>query len=121
MTTATSVTVPPPKAAKEVSAPGETLFGFRTESTTTTAVAVALLLAGAVAAWFAGRWWFFVGLAVIVLGLAFLDGREALHQHDESRAGLVAAAVALAVAHLVAGGLSLELARRTRRVGTAER
>jgi len=50
------------------------------------------------------RWLLVVAAVAVVLTL--LDAREARHQHDEARAGLVAAAT-LAVAHLLASGLAV--------------
>jgi hypothetical protein len=67
---------------------------------------VLLGLAAAVAVT-APRRWTLLGVAVMAGVLAVLDGREALHQHDEARATLVAAAVALAAAHLAATALAL--------------
>jgi len=45
-------------------------------------------------------------VAAVAVVLTLLDAREARHQHDEARAGLVAAAT-LAVAHLLASGLAV--------------
>jgi hypothetical protein len=54
-----------------------------------------------------------LGVAAIALLVAILDIREAVHQHDEARAGLVAAALALAAAHVSAAALSVIISRRS--------
>jgi hypothetical protein len=83
-----------------------------TESTGTTAVGVAALIIAAIAVVLTRRRWLFMAVAVLAAGYASLDVREALHQHDETRSGLVAAAIALAVAHLIGCALGLIAARR---------
>lgn len=99
-----SSTLPPPR-------PSEALFGINTESTATTAIAVALLVAAAVVAIGARKRWPLLGVAALTGLFALLDAREAWHQHHEARPGLVAAAVALALTHAVASGLSIAATR----------
>lgn len=113
---ATATTSSPPTTASTTPTTsnrlvGETLFGVHTESSGTTAAGVAILLVAGAIVLLTGRRWVFVAVALIVAAFAFLDIREALHQHDEARASLVAAAVALAVAHLTASALALVAAR----------
>ncbi len=86
---------------------GETLFGVRTESAGTTAAVVVLLSLMAALVLAVPNRRVLLGVAAIALLLAVLDSREAVHQHDESRAGLAAAAVVLASAHLGAAALSV--------------
>jgi hypothetical protein len=91
---------------------GEKLFGVRTESPAATAAAVVVLLTAALAAATSRRRVPLLGIAALAGAFAFLDAREALHQHDEGRASLVAAAAALAVSHLLASALGLLAHRR---------
>jgi hypothetical protein len=77
-----------------------------------TALAVAVLLLAAFLAVVARRKQTLLAIAAVVAVLALLDAREALHQHDEGRTGLVVAAAALGVAHLAASGLGLVAARQ---------
>jgi hypothetical protein len=68
---------------------------------------VVVLVAAAVAAVVVKPRWTLLVVAAVAAVLTLLDAREALHQHDEARAELVAAATALAVAHLLASGLAV--------------
>ena len=111
-----STTAAPVPAATVPTAPTpphttETLFGFHTESTGTTVAGVALLLAAALAASLSRRRWVFVVVAAVTALFAALDVHEAIHQHNEGRASLVAAAVALVAAHGIASALGLVAAR----------
>ena len=87
-------------SAHTAEAGSETLFGVNPESTGLVVVAVVLALLLAAAVWLrASRP---VLLVTVVFGVVFaaFDIREALHQSNESRAGLVALAVGLAAIHL---------------------
>jgi hypothetical protein len=117
-TTAATVASVPTTVAPTAVAPssgrvvGETLFGVHTESAGATAAGVlALVTAAALVLVLADRR-ILLGVAALALLFALLDGREALHQHDEARAGLVAAALVLAAAHLAATALSGATYRR---------
>jgi len=85
----------------------EKLFGIRTESVATTAVVVMLLLLAAGASVLRREAALLVLVVAFVVALALLDVREALHQHRESRSGLVLVATILAIAHAGAGALAL--------------
>lgn len=84
----------------------ETAFGIRTESVATSAVVVGVLVLAALAVVMRPRPEVLIAVAVFALVLAGLDVREALRQSRESRAGLVAAASVLALAHLSIAGLA---------------
>jgi hypothetical protein len=99
----------------------EKIFGINPESKglAAAAVAVSLLLAAAVWAWGTPA----ILVVTVVLGLLFaaLDVREAFHQADASRSGLVALALLIAVLHLgvaIAAGLALKQ-QRTGETATA--
>lgn len=89
----------------------ETLFGVHTESAGATLAGVAPLLTAAVVVLLTRRRWAFMAVAALAGGFALLDVREASHQHDEARATLVAAAVALALTHMLACALGLVASR----------
>jgi hypothetical protein len=89
---------------------------MNTESTGASAAATAALILAALIALAGRRRWLLLGVAVLVIAFAFLDIREALHQHDEARTNLVLAAAALAAAHAAAGVLAL-VAYRVDRAG----
>lgn len=115
--TSTSATTGSPSAdgsgpPKQIS---ETLFGVHTESPATTAEAVVVLVGAAFVVLRTRRRWPLVGVAVLAGVVALLDAREAVHQHQEGRSTLVAAAAALAVAHLTASLLSVVAAWSPRR------
>jgi Flp pilus assembly protein TadB len=87
---------------------GEELAGIDFESTPLIVLAVLAGLAlTAVAATALGRRRAFL-LAVVVIALAWavLDVRELFHQLDESRAGIAAVAVAVAVLHFLAAAVA---------------
>ena len=93
---------------------------MRTESAGATAAAVlALVVAAALVLALPDRR-VLLAVAAFALLLAVLDGREALHQHDEARAGLVAAALLLTAAHLIATALSLGAYLRTPKVASSK-
>lgn len=99
-------------AASSSNRSGEKLFGVDTESPAATAAGVVILLASALVAVTARASWALLAVALVVGVLALLDAREALHQHDEGRTTLVAAAVALAAAHVTASGLAIVASRQ---------
>jgi len=80
---------------------GESLFGIRTESAATAAVVVVTLLVFALLVVVIADRRVLLATGAFVALLTLLDLREALHQHQEARTGLVAAALALAATHLV--------------------
>jgi hypothetical protein len=99
-------------AEAEGQAENERVLGVDVESTP---LAVLAVLAGlglaALAAGRAGRLRsFLLALVVIVLVWAALDIREVVHQLDESRTGVAALALAVAVLHLAAAAVSGRLA-----------
>ncbi len=91
---------------------GARILGVDTESVALTVVAIVCSLLLAVAVWL-GRRWRLVLLCVAGFGLVFAagDGRELVHQLDESNAGLAAIAAILIALHLavtvIAGALLL--------------
>jgi hypothetical protein len=89
---------------------GAKILGVNTESVTLTIIAITASLALALAVW-VGRWRWLVLLCVAGFGLAFAagDGRELVHQLDESNSGLAAIAAVLIVAHLAVTGLAAAL------------
>jgi hypothetical protein len=99
---------------------GATILGVNTESLALSIVAVVLsfLLAGMV--WLGG-WPRLVLLAVLGFGLVFAagDGRELVHQLDESNTGLASVAVILLVLHLAVAGLAALLVRSRSHAGLA--
>ena len=96
-------------ASREV---GATILGINTESLALSIVAVLLsfVLAGMV--WLGG-WPRLVLLAVLGFGLVFAagDGRELVHQLDESNNGLASVAAILLVLHLTVAGLAAAMLR----------
>jgi hypothetical protein len=131
-TTAPDAAAPEGSAAREAaehagsgtSEAGERLFGLDTESTWVVGTvdlitaALALLILVAPAPGVLG------GVALVAAGFSGaatgLDIREALHQHDEARAGLVGAAVGVAVLHVLCALVASALFVR-RRAGSAAR
>src|SRR2546426_7864724 len=104
-----------PKESHAVQASGEAgakILGVNTESLALSIVAVVLsfVLAGLV--WLGG-WPRLVLLAVLGFGLVFAagDGRELVHQLDESNTGLASVAAILLVLHLAVAGLAVFLLR----------
>jgi hypothetical protein len=99
---------------------GATILGVNTESLALSIVAVVLsfVLAGLI--WF-GPWPRLVLLAVLGFGLVFAagDGRELVHQLDESNTGLASIAAILLVLHLAVAGLAAFLLRPRSRSGVA--
>src|SRR5205823_5107621 len=83
------------------------------ESLALSVVAVLLSLALAVGVWL-GRWPRLVLLAVLGFGLVFTagDGREVVHQLDESNNGLAAVAAVLIGLHVAVAGLAVLLRLR---------
>ena len=104
-----------PTESHAVQASGEAgakILGVNTESLALSIVAVVLsfVLAGMI--WL-GTWPRLVLLAVLGFGLVFAagDGRELVHQLDESNTGLAAVATILLVLHLAVAGLAAFLLR----------
>jgi len=91
---------------------GAKILGVNTESLALSIVAVVLSFALAGMIWF-GRWPRLVLLGVLGFGLVFAagDGRELVHQLDESNTGLATVAASLLVLHLAVAGLAAFLLR----------
>jgi hypothetical protein len=89
---------------------GVTILGVNTESLALTVIAVVASLLLALAVWL-GRWPRLVLLCVAGFGLVFAagDGRELVHQLDESNAALAAIAAVLIVLHLAVAVLAAAL------------
>ena len=89
---------------------GATILGVNTESVALTVIAVVASLLLALAVWL-GRWPRLVLLCVAGFGLVFAagDGRELVHQLDESNAGLAAIAAILIGLHLAVTVLAAAL------------
>jgi hypothetical protein len=94
----------------------ERLLGVDLESTplVIAAVLTGLALAALAASSVGSRRPFLLAVVAIGLGWAALDIREALHQIDESRAGIPVLAAAVAALHLAAAGTAGRLARDIR-------
>jgi hypothetical protein len=110
------------EGAKHVESSGEsgvTILGVNTESLALTVVAIVASLVLALLVWL-GRWPRLVLLGVAAFGLVFAagDGRELVHQLDESNGGLGAIAAVLIALHLAVSVLAAALFPR--RTGTAE-
>ena len=92
---------------------GAKILGANTESLALTIVAVVASVLLAVAVWL-GRWPRLVLLCVAAFGLVFAagDGRELVHQLDESHAGLAAIAAILIGLHLAVTVLAAALLPR---------
>jgi hypothetical protein len=92
---------------------GAKIFGVNTESVTLMVVAIVASLLLALAVWL-GRWPRLVLLGVAGFGLVFAagDGRELVHQLDESHAGLAAIAAILIGLHLAVTALAAVLLPR---------
>lgn len=86
---------------------GATILGVNTESVALTVIAVIASLLLALAVWL-GRWPRLVLPCVAGFGLVFAagDGRELVHQLDESNAGLAAIAAILIGLHLAVAVLA---------------
>jgi hypothetical protein len=89
---------------------GATILGVNTESVGLTAVAVVASLLLALGVWL-GRWPRLVLLCVAGFGLVFAagDGRELVHQLDESNSGLAAIAAILIGLHLAVTVIAVAL------------
>jgi hypothetical protein len=90
--------------------PGVKILGVNTESLALTVVAVVASLLFALAVWL-GRWPRPLLLLVVGFGLVFAagDGRELVHQLDESNAGIAAIAAILTGLHLAIAALAVSL------------
>jgi hypothetical protein len=90
--------------AESAEAGRERVLGVDIESTPLIVLAVlaGLALSAAAATDLGRRRAFLLAVALIALAWAALDVREVLHQIDESREGIAAVAVAVAVLHLLA-------------------
>jgi hypothetical protein len=108
-----------PKHAESSGESGVTILGVNTESLALTVVAVVASLLLALLVWL-GRWPRLVLLGVAAFGLVFAagDGRELVHQLDESNGGLAAIAAVLIALHLAVSVLAAALFPR--RSGTGE-
>jgi hypothetical protein len=97
---------------------GAEILGVNTESVALEVVAIAASLVLALVVWL-GRWPRLALLCVAGFGLVFAagDGRELVHQLDESNAGLAAIAAVLIVLHLAITALAVALHPRGRAVG----
>jgi hypothetical protein len=86
---------------------GATILGVDTESLALSIVAVVLSLLLAAVLW-TGRWPRLVLLGVALFGLVFAagDGRELVHQLDDSNTGLATVAAILLVLHLAVTGFA---------------
>jgi len=89
---------------------GARILGVNTESVALTVVAVVLSLLLALVVWL-GRWSRLALFCVAGFGLVFAagDGRELVHQLDESHAGLAAVAAILIGLHLAVSVLAAAL------------
>jgi len=89
---------------------GAKILGVDTESLALSIVAVAVSLLLAAAVW-RGTWLRLVLLAAAGFGLVFAagDGRELVHQLDDSNGGLAAVAAALIALHLLMAALAAVL------------
>ena len=93
----------------------EEIFGVNPDALplVITAVAMSLLLA-------AGLWWrgeatmLLALIGLVGLGAAVFDVREAVHQADHSREGIMAIAILVALLHLLVAGCAAVLALRWR-------
>jgi hypothetical protein len=93
---------------------GVKILGVNTESRALTIVAVVASLLLALAVWL-GRWPRPFLLLVVGFGLVFAagDGRELVHQLDESNAGIAAIAAILIGLHLAVAALAVALFLRS--------
>lgn len=90
----------------------EKLLGLDPEAAGLVVAAAVASLLLALAVWFRPeQTLLFLLVAAAMLLFAALDIREAIHQSDESKSGLVVLASVIALLHLAAGGLALYLAR----------
>jgi hypothetical protein len=96
---------------------GAKILGVNTESVVLMVIAVVASLLLALAVWL-GRWPRLVLVCVAGFGLVFAagDGRELVHQLDESNGGLAAIAAILIVLHLAVAVLAGALYPRGRKV-----
>jgi hypothetical protein len=98
---------------------GATILGVNTESLALSIVAVVLSLVLAGMVWLGG-WPRLVLLGVLGFGLVFAagDGRELVHQLNESNNGLASVAAILLVLHLTVAGLAAAMLRLSLRPGS---
>jgi F0F1-type ATP synthase assembly protein I len=101
-------------AAETHTEASETVLGVNVESTPliVLAVLVGLGLAALVASRFGRSPAVMIAVALIAIAWAALDVREVVHQLDESRTGIAAIAIAVAVLHLAAALLAARIAAR---------
>src|SRR3954447_26626187 len=85
----------PPRGERVREEPSERLLGVDPESTGVLAIAVVVSLALAALVWRGAAPWLLVLVALVMAAFAALDIREAVHQIDESRAGLTLLALLL--------------------------
>ena len=99
---------------------GATILGINTESRALSIVALALSLLLGAAVWLraSGRV-LLAGVAGFGLVFAAGDGRELVHQLNESNGGLAAIAIVLLALHLTIAVLAAVLVARTMRPGSA--
>jgi hypothetical protein len=96
----------------------ESFFGLDYEATPFVALAAAFSLALAAAVWLRPRWALLLGaVAVAMVLFAALDGREVVHQIDESKGGLAVLAGVVAVCHLAAAALAVLMGRSVSATG----
>jgi hypothetical protein len=100
-----------PRPTHRLSRPSQAVkrvLGVDAESTPLLVLAVlaGLALSVAAASELGRRRNFLLAVVVIALAWAALDVREVMHQIDESRAGIAAVAIAVAVLHLLAGAVA---------------
>ena len=89
----------------------ERIFGVNPDALPLVAAAVGISLLLAAALWFRGSSVVLLGVvAVAGVVAAVFDVREAVHQADHSRPGIMAIAIAVALLHLVASGCAVLLA-----------
>jgi hypothetical protein len=118
--TETSETTASPsrEPATEPSESSEKLFGVDPEGTGLLAVAVAVSLLLAAGVWWRGASPLVLGVVALAMAaFGALDVREAIHQADESRTGLMVLAVAVAVLHLAAALLAARTTAAARGAG----
>jgi Flp pilus assembly protein TadB len=83
-----------------------TVLGVDRESTSLLVLAVAVSIALALLLWQRPQRWVWLTVAGVTAVFAVFDVAEVLHQLDESAAGLVAIAMAVAVAHATTAGIA---------------
>jgi len=101
----------PATAAPEAGA-SEAILGVNVESWPLAIVAAVLSIGAAFVAWRVRQRVVLVAIAVFALAFAALDIREAVHQGNEGRTGILVLAIFIAAVHLGASALAAG-ARRT--------